>query len=70
MPIPRYEDEKGRYEIVLFCPKCAYAVVKDSYTENRTECPLCGGDLETRRVDYPGRTPSTQALSTQDGISR
>ena len=60
MPIPRYRDEKGRYEIILFCPKCAWAITKDSFTENWTQCRLCGGDLETRRVDYSRQAPSPQ----------
>ena len=52
MTIPRFRDADGDYEIVLFCPQCAWAVTKDKITQGWTKCRLCGGKLETRRVDY------------------
>jgi len=52
MPIPRYKDNKGRYEISLFCSKCGYAVVKGRHTMPRTQCRLCGETMQTRRTDY------------------
>ena len=51
-PIPRFRDAEGDYEIVLFCPKCAWAIPKDRITQKWKECRLCGGKLETRRIDY------------------
>lgn len=61
MPIPRYEDKKRnrRYEIVLGCTKCGYAVVKDGHTAHWEDGPCklnqrtgCSGTLVTKRVDY------------------
>jgi len=54
MPIPRYRDADGDYEIVLFCPECAYAITKDRLTSQWKYCPMkgCAGKLETRRIDY------------------
>lgn len=55
MPIPRFIEQGVPYEIYLFCPKCAWAITKDSITENWTICRNrdCGSRLVTRRIDYP-----------------
>lgn len=52
MPIPRFRDADGDYEVVLFCPKCAWAITKDRVTQDWKQCRRCGGKLETRRIDY------------------
>ena len=52
MPIPRFRDADGEYEIVLFCPGCGWAITKDKFTQNWRKCRHCGGKLETKRVDY------------------
>lgn len=52
MPIPRFRDADGDYEIVLFCPACGWAITKDRVTQGWKQCRLCGGKLETRRQDY------------------
>ena len=59
MPIPRYRDSKGAYEIVLFCPSCAYSITLSKITEKWEDCPLClkkgrKTKLEKRRIDYGG----------------
>jgi len=55
MPIPRFRDEKGRYEVALRCDYCGYSITKDSVTRGWKDCPLCRkGKLLTVRVDYPG----------------
>lgn len=51
MPIPRFRDADSDYEIVLAC-KCGWAITKDEVTQDWKQCRLCGGKLETRRVDY------------------
>ncbi|GAI61085.1 unnamed protein product, partial [marine sediment metagenome] len=38
MPIPRYRDADGDYEIILFCPKCAWAIPKDRITMGWKQC--------------------------------
>jgi len=53
MGIPRFKDEKGRFEVVLSCRKCGWAVAKDRVTASWGKCPLCGSGVATRRVDYP-----------------
>lgn len=50
--IPRFRDADGDYEIYLFCPNCGWAITKGSMTQNWKHCRLCGGKLETRRIDY------------------
>lgn len=60
MPLPRYRDRDGDYQIVLFCCKCGWAIAKDRITMSWTECRSCGGKLETRRVDY-GKNPHKPA---------
>lgn len=52
MPFPRFRDVDSDYEVVLFCPKCAWAIAKDRVTQNWKQCRRCGAKLETRRVDY------------------
>lgn len=52
MPIPRFRDADGDYEIVLFCPGCGWAIPKDRVTQNWKQCRCCGGKVETRRVNY------------------
>jgi len=52
MPIPRYNDDKGRYDISLSCPKCGYAVAKGRQTMSQTKCRLCGAEMATKRIDY------------------
>jgi len=52
MPIPRFRDADGDYEIVLFCLACGWAITKDRVTIIRKRCWLCNHTLETRRVDY------------------
>lgn len=54
MPIPRYVDTKNslRYEIILACPKCGWAIVKDRLTATWNECPNCNTKTETRRNNY------------------
>jgi len=52
MPIPRFIDTFGDYEVVLFCPKCAWSICKDRVTRIWKQCRRCGGKLETRRIDY------------------
>jgi len=56
MPIPHYKDERGEYEIILSCPACHWAIVKDGVTKHWKECRLCGERLQTARVGY---RPST-----------
>ena len=56
MTIPRFRDADGDYEIVLFCPKCAWAITKGKITQGWTKCRLCDAKLETRRVDYQPNT--------------
>jgi len=53
MPIPRFRDADGDYDIYLVCTKCAWAICKDRVTMNWTHCRKCGGRLETKRTDYP-----------------
>jgi len=57
MPIPRFRDADGEYEIILSCPKCAWAITKDRVTMKWKVCrnPGCDGKLVTRRNDYPYR---------------
>lgn len=52
MPIPRFRDGDGDYEIVLFCLKCAWSIAKDRVTQDWKQCRCCGGKLEVRRIDY------------------
>ncbi len=52
MPIPRFRDADGDYEIVLFCQNCGWGAFKDRVTMGWEKCRLCGGKLETRRIDY------------------
>ncbi|MBA7605064.1 hypothetical protein ES703_12193 [subsurface metagenome] len=56
MPLPRYRDVDGDYQIVLFCRKCGWAIAKDRITMAWKECRSCSGQLETNRVDY-GKNP-------------
>lgn len=56
MPTPRFRDADGDYEIVLFCPACGWAIIKDRVTASWKECRSCRGKLETRRNDY-GKNP-------------
>jgi len=51
MPIPRYKDADGRFDIFLLC-KCGYAIEKCSITKDWKECRLCGKPLRTARVDF------------------
>lgn len=55
MPIPRFVDpETGeKYDISLVCPKCHWAVVKDTVTEKWDTCRSCEEKgLETRKYNY------------------
>lgn len=52
MPIPRYRDADGDYEIYLYCPNCHWTVTKDRVTMNWKQCRRCDHKLETQRVDY------------------
>lgn len=52
MPIPRYRDADGDYEITLCCTNCGYAIAKDRWSSQFTTCPFCDAKLETRRTDY------------------
>ena len=50
--IPRFKDADGEYDVVLFCLVCGWAIIKDQETALWKQCTLCGGKLETRRIDY------------------
>lgn len=55
MPIPRFTDPKSseRYDVSLVCPKCHWAIAKDSITEKWDTCRSCGSaGLLTRRYNY------------------
>ncbi|MBA7468381.1 hypothetical protein ES707_03629 [subsurface metagenome] len=52
MPIPRFRDADGDYEVILFCPTCRWAIAKDRVTQKWRHCRACGAKLETRRSDY------------------
>jgi hypothetical protein len=59
MPIPRYIDSDGtKYDIFLVCPKCGWAIAKDTITCHWQNCPLCEKEgrppsrLITRRYSY------------------
>jgi len=54
MPIPRFRDVDGEYEIDLFCHNCGWAIPKDRVTMGWKQCRSCGHRLETIRVDYKG----------------
>lgn len=55
MPIPRFKDKDGGYDICLFCEKCGWAIVKDTLTQNWTTCRSCGNDhLVTLKNYYSG----------------
>jgi len=56
MPIPRFRDADGDYEICLYCPSCHWAITKDRVTMSWKQCRLCGSKLETRRINY-GKNP-------------
>ncbi len=52
--IPRFIDvDSSVYEVVLFCPACAWSIVRDDVTQHWKQCRLCQGLLKTVRVDYP-----------------
>jgi len=56
MPIPRYIDNKGVFEIIMFCRACGWAIPKDIVSTNTPRfkrCDHCGGELVTMRNDYP-----------------
>lgn len=66
MPIPRFREPRtgAAYEIVLWCPTCAYSVLRDRLTESWSNCPCpvpveegqearrCGAPLETKKILY------------------
>lgn len=64
VPIPRFINKSihRRYEIVLACTQCGFAVVKDGHTEGWMNGPCrlhekygCTGTLVAKQVDYgPG----------------
>jgi hypothetical protein len=55
MPIPRFKDDEGRYDIYLFCKKCGWAVTKDRVTEHWDTCRSCGNTrLVTRKYYHSG----------------
>lgn len=51
--LPRFEDEKGKYDVSLCCPKCGWAIIKDSITKSCTKCLACGSKSVTRKYYYP-----------------
>lgn len=50
--MPRFKDDKGDYEVVLFCRACGWSIPKDRLTQKWKQCCCCGGKLEVFRVDY------------------
>ncbi len=52
MPIPRYKDAEGKFEVYLICNACGWSIPKDRLTEHWKECRRCGQKLRTARVDY------------------
>lgn len=57
MPIPRYKDEKGKHEPILWCD-CGYAISLGKVTRDWEYCPLCSRKgklvkLKARKVYYP-----------------
>jgi len=52
MPIPRFRDADGDYEIILSCRHCGWCIPKDRMTFKWKECRNCGQKLETTRADY------------------
>lgn len=54
MPIPRYRDADGDYDVSLCCPKCHWAIAKDRVTSQWKQCRMkgCDGILVVKRVDY------------------
>ena len=50
--IPRFKDEASVYEIVLSCPACHWAIVKDGVTKEWRQCLLCEHPLDLVRVRY------------------
>jgi len=55
MPTPRFRDADGAYEVVLFCPKCKWAIMRDRITKGWTTCrnPLRNPD-GSRKKDSNG----------------
>jgi hypothetical protein len=51
MPIPRFKDADGSYEVFLMCA-CGWCITKDKLTKGWKECRMCGKPLRTTRVDY------------------
>ncbi len=54
MPIPRFRDADGEYEIILLCRTCGWCIPKDRMTHKWKQCQNCGYKLETARADYRG----------------
>ena len=54
MPIPRFKDADGLYEVYLICNACGWCIPKDRVTEHWKECggKNCNGVLRTARVDF------------------
>jgi hypothetical protein len=52
MPIPRYKDAEGKFEVYLICNGCGWCIPKDRLTEHWKECRQCGGKLRTARTDF------------------
>lgn len=82
MPIPRYEDEKGKYEMYWICTgedsqgvKCRWALaLSKKYIYN--SCPCCGNSLVTTKIYYSGsgfeeqmKEEEKQKVAVTDGNS-
>lgn len=66
MPLPRFKDEDGRYDVYLMC-ECHWCWPKDTITKNWKECPHCGGKFRTARIDFD---PPYQITYADGRISR
>ncbi len=59
MPIPRFRDAGGKYDVCLFCPACGWAIAKDTITANWDTCRLCGKKGLVTQKNYYNRNLAT-----------
>ena len=56
MPIPRFEDAKGKYDLSIVCKSCSSMFTKTPANQGWIACPVCGQkELATRKIYYTSK---------------